>query len=43
MEGCEKCRFKHLCEELEYPLDCKDMTKCERYDAFLEGLEEYYE
>ena len=39
--GCEECKFRQFCEELEYTMDCKDYTKCEHYDAFLEGLEEY--
>ena len=38
---CEECRFRDLCKEMEYPLDCEDLNKCEHYDAFLEGLEEY--
>ena len=39
--GCEECKFKQLCEELEYVMDCKDQIECEHYNAFLEGLEEY--
>lgn len=38
---CASCKFKQLCEELGYPLDCEDITKCEHYDAFCEGLEEH--
>lgn len=39
---CKDCRFRNLCEELEYNLDCKDVEKCEHYEAFLEGMESSY-
>lgn len=40
--GCEVCEYRHLCEELDYPLDCEEQMECEHYSAFLEGLEEYF-
>ena len=38
-ESCKECKFRTICEELEYPMDCEDTTKCDHYNAFLEGLE----
>lgn len=39
---CKECRFRDLCEEMEYELECQDQNKCDRYEAYLEGLELMY-
>lgn len=43
MTDCETCRFIKECLELydEMP-DQQKQSDCERYDAFLEGLENSY-
>lgn len=39
---CKECRFRDLCEEMKYELECHDQDKCDRYEAYLEGLESMY-
>lgn len=39
---CKECRFRDLCEEMEYELECQDQDKCDRYEAYLECLESMY-
>lgn len=36
---CAECRFRELCEDLGYELDCDCRDECARYDSFLEGEE----
>ena len=38
-EYCRKCKFRKLCEELEYSLDCENEKDCEHYGDYLEGLD----
>lgn len=37
---CRECRFRDLCEFIEYPLDCENQEECEHYENFLDG---YYQ
>ena len=36
-EVCKNCKYRELCEELNYPLDCEDQENCKHYDAFYDG------
>lgn len=38
-ETCRECKFRYICEELEYELTCTDQSCCEHFDVYLEGLE----
>ena len=38
---CKECKYRYLCEELGHLLNCNDENKCEHYNAYLEGEEEY--
>ena len=38
-ENCMECRFRRLCEQLGYELNCADDEKCDHFDAYLEGYE----
>ena len=37
---CEDCKYKTLCIESGYSLDCTDQLGCDHYSNYLEG-EEY--
>ena len=36
---CAECKFRELCEELEYSMDCTNQFECSHYDSYLEGME----
>ena len=36
---CKNCKYRELCEESEYILNCENQDECEHYDAYLEGEE----
>lgn len=38
-ETCKECKYRKLCEEAEYPLDCTDENECEHRDDYLEAEE----
>lgn len=38
-DTCKECKYKDLCEELGYDLECTDQGECERYYEYLEGAE----
>lgn len=38
-ETCKDCKYRGICEEQEYELECADREECEHYNAYLEGEE----
>lgn len=38
-DTCAECKYRQLCEELGYELDCDCRNECAHYDSFLEGEE----